>query len=166
MRRVGGRYVEGTYEEAIADIARRLNEVIERYCPDAVGAYHGNPMGFSFSATTWWTGLLDAIGTGNRFLVGSIDQATMWSPRRSTAWSWCPWCRTSTSPTASCSSRWTRRCPSSTGSRMSTAVPVAGMPVLRALITEADLPVASRKSWTATTPMPTATNAGGFLSPW
>jgi anaerobic selenocysteine-containing dehydrogenase len=75
MCRVGGRYVEGTYEEAIADIARRLNEVIERCGPDAAGTYHGNPIGFSCSATTWWTGLLDTIGTGNRFWVGSIDQS-------------------------------------------------------------------------------------------
>ncbi len=74
MRRVGDRYVEATYGEAIADIAKRLNEIIARHGADAVGSYHGNPMGHSFSTTTWWTGLLDAIGTGNRFWVGSVDQ--------------------------------------------------------------------------------------------
>jgi formate dehydrogenase len=74
MRRVGDRYVEATYEEAIADIARRLNDIIDRHGPDAVGTYHGNTMGFAYSATTWFTALLDAIGTGNRFWVGSIDQ--------------------------------------------------------------------------------------------
>ncbi|WP_051341918.1 molybdopterin-containing oxidoreductase family protein [Pseudonocardia spinosispora] len=74
MKRVGDRYVRATYDEAITDIARRLGEVIDRHGPDAVGTYHGNPMGFSFSTTTWWTGLLDAIGTGNRYWVGSIDQ--------------------------------------------------------------------------------------------
>lgn len=75
MRRVGdGEYVPATYAEAIADIAARLNAIIDRDGPDAVGSYHGNPMGFSFSTTTFWTGLLDAIGTGNRFWVGSVDQ--------------------------------------------------------------------------------------------
>ncbi|WP_084269786.1 molybdopterin-containing oxidoreductase family protein [Patulibacter minatonensis] len=74
MRRVGDRYVPATYEEATADIAARLNAIIERDGPDAVGSYNGNPMGFTFSITAWWTGLLDAIGTGNRFWVGSIDQ--------------------------------------------------------------------------------------------
>lgn len=74
MRRVGDRYVAATYEEALGDIARRLNEIIDRHGPDAVGSYHGNPMGFTFAVTSFWTGLLDAIGTGNRFWVGSIDQ--------------------------------------------------------------------------------------------
>ena len=74
MKRVGDTYVESTYAEAIADIAKRLNAIIERDGADAVGSYHGNPMGFSFATTSFWTGLLDAIGTGNRFWVGSIDQ--------------------------------------------------------------------------------------------
>lgn len=74
MRRVGDRYVEATYAEAIADIAARLNAIIERDGPEAVGSYHGNPMGFTFATTTYWTGLLDAIGTNNRYWVGSIDQ--------------------------------------------------------------------------------------------
>jgi formate dehydrogenase len=75
MRRVAdGEYVEATYAEAIADIAHRLNAIIDRGGPDAVATYHGNPMGFSFSTTTFWTGFLDAIGTGNRFWVGSLDE--------------------------------------------------------------------------------------------
>jgi formate dehydrogenase len=74
MRRVGDRYVPATYAEATADIAARINAIVERDGPDAIGSYHGNPMGFDFSTTAWWTGLLDAIGTGNRFWVGSIDQ--------------------------------------------------------------------------------------------
>ena len=74
MRRVGDGYEPATYEEAISDIARRLNEIIDRDGPDAVGSYHGNPMGFDFSTTSFWTGLLDAIGTGNRYWVGSVDQ--------------------------------------------------------------------------------------------
>lgn len=74
MKRVGDRYVESTYEEAIADIAARLNRIIERHGADAVGSYSGNPLGFNFSGTMFWNGLLDAIGTGNRFWVGSVDQ--------------------------------------------------------------------------------------------
>ena len=74
MKRVGDRYVPASYEEAISDIAARLTAIIDRHGPDAVGSYHGNPMGFTFAVTSYWTGLLDAIGTGNRFWVGSIDQ--------------------------------------------------------------------------------------------
>jgi len=74
MKRVGDRYVASTYEEATADIARRLNAIIDQHGPEAIGSYHGNPMGFSFATTSFWMGLLDAIGTGNRFWVGSLDQ--------------------------------------------------------------------------------------------
>lgn len=74
MRRVGDRYVAATYDEAISDIAARLNRIIDEHGADAVGSYCGNPLGFSFSSMMFWNGLLDALGTGNRFWVGSIDQ--------------------------------------------------------------------------------------------
>jgi formate dehydrogenase len=74
MKRVGDRYVPASYEEAVDDIATRLNTVIDRYGPDAVGSYHGNPAAFSWGNTVLFAGLLDAIGTRNRFWVGSVDQ--------------------------------------------------------------------------------------------
>jgi formate dehydrogenase len=74
MRRVGDRYEPTTYADALEDISRRLNEIIDEHGPDAVGSYHGNPMGFAFHNTIFFTGLLDAIGTRNRFWVGSVDQ--------------------------------------------------------------------------------------------
>src|SRR3546814_18634687 len=82
MKRVGDRYVEATYEEAIRDIAARLNRIIERHGVDAVGSYSGNPLGFNFSGTMFWNGLLDAIGTGNRYWVGSVDQNNSSEERR------------------------------------------------------------------------------------
>ena len=77
MRRVGDKYVPATYEEAIADIAVRLNRIIERHGPDAVGSYHGNPLGHNFGDSNLHSGLLAAIGTGNRFWVGSVDQNSL-----------------------------------------------------------------------------------------
>ena len=74
MKRVGDRYVETSYEEAVADISARLGAIIDRYGPDAVGSYHGNPSAFSWGNSVLFAGLLDAIGTKNRFWVGSIDQ--------------------------------------------------------------------------------------------
>jgi formate dehydrogenase len=74
MRRVGDRYEPATYAEAIEDIARRFNAIIDEHGPEAVGSYHGNPMGFNFGGTMLLTAFLDAIGTGNRFWVGSLDQ--------------------------------------------------------------------------------------------
>ncbi len=77
MRRVGDTYVEATWDEAIADIAARMNAVIDVGGPDAVGAYYGNPAGFSSSNIIFYNGWLDAIGTHNRYSVGSVDQNAM-----------------------------------------------------------------------------------------
>ena len=74
MKRVGDKYVEATYEEAIEDIASRLNVIIDKNGADAVGTYHGNPLGFDFAGSLFFNGLLDALGTGNRYWVGSVDQ--------------------------------------------------------------------------------------------
>lgn len=77
MRRVGDGYVEATWDEAIADIAKRMNALIDADGPDAVGAYYGNPAGFSSSNIIFYNGWLDAIGTHNRYSVGSVDQNAM-----------------------------------------------------------------------------------------
>lgn len=74
MRRVGDRYEPATYADAIADISQRMNAIIDEHGPEAIGSYHGNPMGFNFGGSMLLTALLDAIGTGNRFWVGSVDQ--------------------------------------------------------------------------------------------
>lgn len=77
MRRVGDSYVEATWDEAITDIAARMNAVIDADCPDAVGVYYGNPAGFSSSNIIFMNGWLDAVGTRSRYFVGSIDQNAM-----------------------------------------------------------------------------------------
>ena len=77
MRRVGDTYVEATWDEAIADIAARMNAAIDAGGPDAVGAYYGNPAGFSSSNIIFYNGWLDAIGTHSRYSVGSVDQNAM-----------------------------------------------------------------------------------------
>lgn len=73
-RRNGDRYVAATYEEAIADIAERLNLTVDRHGPDAVGSYHGNPLGHNFGDSNLHGALLAALGTGNRLWVGSLGQ--------------------------------------------------------------------------------------------
>lgn len=77
MRRVGDHYEPATYEEAIADISARLNRIIEKHGADAVGSYHGNPLGHNFGDSNLHSGLLAAIGTGNRYWVGSLDQNSL-----------------------------------------------------------------------------------------
>lgn len=77
MRRVGDAYVEATWDEAIADIAARMNKLIEADGPDAIGLYYGNPTGFSASNVLFMMAWLDAVGTQNRYAVGSVDQNAM-----------------------------------------------------------------------------------------
>jgi formate dehydrogenase len=75
MKRVGDGYVEATWDEAISDIAARLTRIISEDGPDAVATYWGNPAGLSSSNLMFLGGFLDAIGTRNRYYVGSVDQA-------------------------------------------------------------------------------------------
>jgi formate dehydrogenase len=74
MRRVGDTYVEATWDEAITDIAARMTALIEADGPDAIGLYYGNPAGFSSSNVIFMNAWLDAVGTQNRYAVGSVDQ--------------------------------------------------------------------------------------------
>lgn len=74
LRRVGDRYVESTWDEAISDIAARMTALIHADGPDAIGAYYGNPAAYSSSNLMFMNGWLDAIGTQNRYAVGSVDQ--------------------------------------------------------------------------------------------
>ena len=74
MRRVGAGYVEATWEEAIRDIATRMNAIIDRDGPDSVGSYWGNPGGGSPWNVPFFNAFLDSIGTRQRYHVGSTDQ--------------------------------------------------------------------------------------------
>ncbi len=74
MKRVDDHYVETSWDEAIGDIASRLNTIIDAGGPDAVAAYYGNPAGYSSSNLMLMNGWLDAVGTHNRYAVGSVDQ--------------------------------------------------------------------------------------------
>ena len=77
MRRVGDSYVEATWDEAITDIAARMTALTEADGPDAIGLYYGNPAGFSSANVLFMNAWLDAVGTQNRYAVGSVDQNAM-----------------------------------------------------------------------------------------
>lgn len=74
MRRAGDGYVEASWDEAIADIANRMRELVKADGPDTIAAYYGNPAGYSSSNLIFMNGWLDAVGTHNRYAVGSVDQ--------------------------------------------------------------------------------------------
>ena len=73
MKRVGERFVETSYDEAVDDISTRLQAIIAAHGKDAVAGFLGNPMGFSAGAAAWHFGFVDAIGTSQKYGVQSID---------------------------------------------------------------------------------------------
>ena len=69
-----GVHVEVEWDEAWAEIAGRLQDVIERHGRDAVGVYLGNPGAHSLSAMLYNRTLLQGLGTHNRFSASTVDQ--------------------------------------------------------------------------------------------
>lgn len=73
MKRVGDGYVEASWGDAIEDIAGRLRDLLDREGPDSIGVFWGTGAGLS-SANLFIAGLMDAIGTRQRYWPGSVDQ--------------------------------------------------------------------------------------------
>ena len=75
LKRVGGpgEFERVTWDEALSDIAARLERVIGERGPEAVGWYMGNPGAFSYSHTLWAKGFLDGLGSPHYYSAGSQD---------------------------------------------------------------------------------------------
>jgi formate dehydrogenase len=73
MKRVGERYVRVSYEEAVQGVAADLRRIMEAHGPDAIAFYYGNPVGFG-SDVVFSLGLVDGIGTRNRYSASVLDQ--------------------------------------------------------------------------------------------
>jgi anaerobic selenocysteine-containing dehydrogenase len=63
-----------TWEEAFAEVARRLPPIVERHGRDAVAVYVGNPTVHNLSGTLYSRVLLRALGTRNVFTASTVDQ--------------------------------------------------------------------------------------------
>jgi anaerobic selenocysteine-containing dehydrogenase len=63
-----------SWEEAFAEVARRLPPIIRRHGRDAVAAYIGNPTVHNLSGTLYSRVLLRALGTRNLFTASTVDQ--------------------------------------------------------------------------------------------
>lgn len=74
MRRVGDRYVAASYEDAVDDIAARLDRIRERHGPEAIASYAGNPSGMHFGSGVMLSLFMSGLGSHNHFWVGSVDQ--------------------------------------------------------------------------------------------
>jgi anaerobic selenocysteine-containing dehydrogenase len=69
-----GVHVEVSWEEAFAEIDRRLAEVRAQHGPDAVAVYLGNPNAHTLGGTVFTRPLLRALGTKNLFSASTVDQ--------------------------------------------------------------------------------------------
>jgi anaerobic selenocysteine-containing dehydrogenase len=62
------------WDEAFAEIDRRLGEVIVRHGRQAIAAYVGNPAAHNLSALLYGRALLRALGTRNLYSAATVDQ--------------------------------------------------------------------------------------------
>ena len=69
-----GRFVEATWDEAFAEIERRLPPIIAAHGKDSVAVTIGNPSAHKFGLLLYGTRLLRALGSRNLFTASTLDQ--------------------------------------------------------------------------------------------
>lgn len=69
-----GRFVEATWDEAFAEIERRLVPLIEQHGRDALGLVLGNPSVHKLGISVYLPRLIRAAGTRNYFSASTLDQ--------------------------------------------------------------------------------------------
>jgi anaerobic selenocysteine-containing dehydrogenase len=74
MVKRGGEWFEATWDEAFAEIDRRLPPLLEAHGRDAVAVYVGNPSAHNLSAQLYGRVLTKGLGTRNVFTASTVDQ--------------------------------------------------------------------------------------------
>jgi anaerobic selenocysteine-containing dehydrogenase len=69
-----GELVEATWEEAFAEIERRLPPILAEHGRDAVAIYAGNPSVHNTSTALYGSAFFKAVGTKNFYTAGTVDQ--------------------------------------------------------------------------------------------
>ena len=69
-----GVFVEVTWDEAFAEIERRLLPILDRDGRDACGVYLGNPNAHNLAALLYNKAVLRALGSGSVFSASTVDQ--------------------------------------------------------------------------------------------
>ena len=69
-----GTFVEVSWEEAFAEIERRLLPVLEAHGRDACAVYVGNPNAHNLAGMLYNRPVLRALGTTNVFSASTVDQ--------------------------------------------------------------------------------------------
>ncbi|HKA84424.1 MAG TPA: molybdopterin-dependent oxidoreductase, partial [Acidimicrobiales bacterium] len=69
-----GRFEPATWDEAFAEVERRLLPILEQHGRDAAGIYLGNPNAHSLGALIFLRPLVRALGSTNVFSASTVDQ--------------------------------------------------------------------------------------------
>lgn len=69
-----GRFVEASWDEAFAEIERRLLPIMRQHGPDAVAMTIGNPSAHKVGLLMYFSRLGKALGTRNFFSASTLDQ--------------------------------------------------------------------------------------------
>ncbi|MFL5896619.1 MAG: molybdopterin-dependent oxidoreductase, partial [Thermoleophilaceae bacterium] len=69
-----GELVDATWDEAYAEIARRLPPILDQHGRNSVGVYLGNPTVHNLSLSLYGRVFLKALGTRNIFSASTVDQ--------------------------------------------------------------------------------------------
>ncbi len=72
-RTTDGGFEQVSWDEALDDIASRLQGVLAEHGSDSVGWYFGNPAAFSYSHVLWVQGFTFALGLRHVYSAGSQD---------------------------------------------------------------------------------------------
>lgn len=77
-RRPDGTFEEVSWDTALDDIGRRLNDVIAAHGRESVGVAIGNPAGWNYGAFFGAFGMAAALGTKHFYTAGSVDINNYW----------------------------------------------------------------------------------------
>jgi anaerobic selenocysteine-containing dehydrogenase len=69
-----GSFVEVTWDEAFAEVDRRLGAVVDEHGRDALAVYLGNPNAHSLAGQLYLRPFIRALGTTNVFSASTVDQ--------------------------------------------------------------------------------------------
>ena len=73
MKRIGDRWVELSWDEALAEIAERTNDIRGRHGNQSVAGYLGNPAAFGALHAMSYTAFMQGLGTTNLYSSASQD---------------------------------------------------------------------------------------------
>ncbi|UUY03788.1 molybdopterin-dependent oxidoreductase [Svornostia abyssi] len=74
IKQPDGTFAQATWEEAFAEIDRRLTPLLEEHGRQAAAIYLGNPSAHNLSAILYGRVFLKALGTKNVFSASTVDQ--------------------------------------------------------------------------------------------